>query len=224
MSTSDDLVTSRDRQCRARSSPTARVHDPRRAPAGPSLVGGRRTTDRADRAQPGRATPSTYGEGRDIEVRVAGNDDAVARHGPRPRGRAQGRRRGAGLQPVLARRSGAGHAPRAAPGSGCRSPGRTPSFTVAASRPGASRAREPVFRLTLPRRAGDRLATAPLPLSPTFADQVPAVGGPYARYPHREPGECAVTASRSACRRACLRSAWRCSRAPRACRSRTARR
>jgi two-component system, OmpR family, sensor histidine kinase MtrB len=40
-----------------------------------------------------------------------------------------------------------------------------------------------VFRLTLPRRAGDRTGPSPLPLIPLERQPVP-VGAPYSRYPH----------------------------------------
>lgn len=44
-----------------------------------------------------------------------------------------------------------------------------------------------VFRLTLPRRAGDPVIASPLPLIPRERQPV-AVGAPYARHPHRDRG------------------------------------
>ena len=41
-----------------------------------------------------------------------------------------------------------------------------------------------VFRLTLPRRAGDRPGRSPLPVIPLERQQPLTVGAPYARYPH----------------------------------------
>jgi two-component system sensor histidine kinase MtrB len=125
----------------------------------------------------------TYGEGRDVEVRVAGNSTAVCvtvrDHGiglkpgeealvfnrfwraDPARDRTQG---GTGLGLPIAREDAELHGGR----------------LEAWGKPGEGAC----FRLTLPRRAGDPIVGLPLPLVP---EEPPAaeVGAPYARFPHR---------------------------------------
>ena len=85
-----------------------------------------------------------------------------------------------------------GPAPPAAPGSACRSRWRTPGCTAAGCRPGASPGGGAQFRLTLPRRAGDRIGASPLPLVPADA-ALGQVGADYARVDRRPVGRKAGT-------------------------------
>ncbi len=124
----------------------------------------------------------TYGEGRDVEVTVATGSDAVA---------LTVRDYGVGLKsgeevlvfnrfwradPARARtRGGTGLGLSIAIEDTALHGGRLD----ACGRPG----RGSLFRLTLPRRAGDRLGESPLPLEMVEPAAPVAVGGPYARFP-----------------------------------------
>ena len=99
--------------------------------------------DRADPAQPARATRSSTARAQPVTVTVAADAQGVGR---------RVRDHGVGLRPGRGRRwsstgSGAptrpGPAPPAAPGSGCRSRWRTPGCTAAGCRPGGHPARAP---------------------------------------------------------------------------------
>ena len=123
-----------------------------------------------------------YGEGRDVEVRVASGADTVA---------VTVRDHGVGLKagedvmvfnrfwradPARARtRGGTGLGLSIAVEDAVLHGGRIEAW----GEPGVGS----LFRLLLPRRAGDVLGTSPLPLSPIERTPV-AVGAPYARYPH----------------------------------------
>ncbi len=123
-----------------------------------------------------------YGAGGDIEVRVAGSADAVA---------LSVRDHGIGLKPgeetLVFNRFWRADPARARTRGGTGL-GLAIAVEDAALHAGTLDAwGEPgqgsVFRLTLPKRAGDRPGRSPLPLVPSERLPVP-VGAPYARYPH----------------------------------------
>jgi two-component system sensor histidine kinase MtrB len=123
-----------------------------------------------------------YGEGRDIEVTVAADPGAVA---------VTVRDHGVGLKPgeeslVFTRFWRADPArSRTHGGTGLGLPIAREDAALhggkleAWGEPGAGAA----FRLTIPRRAGDRLTSSPLPLVPADRPATASVGAPYARYP-----------------------------------------
>jgi two-component system sensor histidine kinase MtrB len=124
-----------------------------------------------------------YGEGRDIDVAVAGNDEAVA---------VSVRDHGVGLKPgeeslVFTRfwRADPARA-RTHGGTGLGLPISLEDAQLHGGRLEAwgEPAAGALFRLTIPRRAGDPWVDSPLPLVPPDGVTVP-VGAPYARYPHR---------------------------------------
>ena len=126
---------------------------------------GRRPPGRADRPQPGHQRHRLRrqrGRGRARRRQRRGH----RARGARPRGRAASRARRRWCSTGSGGPTRPGPAPPAAPASGCRSRWRTPTCTAAGCRPGASRAGGAQFRLTLPRRAGDRIGASPLPLVP----------------------------------------------------------
>ena len=142
--------------------------------------GGRRPPGRADRPQPGHQ--------RHRLRRQRGRRGAAWRPTTRPprwrsatTGSGSSRARRRWCSTGSGGRTRPGPAPPAAPGSGCRSRWRTRTCTAAGCRPGGSPAGGAQFRLTLPRRAGDRIGSSPLPLVPQDARAEPARRRPPAR-------------------------------------------
>ena len=122
-----------------------------------------------------------YGEGSDVEVMVASSGDTTA---------VSVRDHGAGLQPgeeVLVFNRFWRADPARAKDRGGSGLGLSIAVEDTELHGGTLQAwGEPgsgaVFRLTLPRRAGDPLGPSPLPLAPVGRERV-GVSGPYARYP-----------------------------------------
>ncbi len=123
-----------------------------------------------------------YGAGGDIEVRVAGSDDAVA---------LSVRDHGIGLKPGeetlvfnrFWRADPARARTRGGTGLGLSIAVEDTALHAGTLDAWGEPGQGSVFRLTLPKRAGDRPGRSPLPLIP--AERLPMpVGAPYARYPH----------------------------------------
>ncbi len=123
-----------------------------------------------------------YGAGGDIEVRVAGSVDAVA---------LSVRDNGIGLKPgeeILVfnrfwRADPARARTRGGTGLGLSIAAEDAALHAGTLDAWGEPGQGSVFRLTLPKRAGDRPGRSPLPLVPAERSPMP-VGAPYARYPH----------------------------------------
>ncbi|MGH8776660.1 MAG: MtrAB system histidine kinase MtrB [Jiangellaceae bacterium] len=131
-----------------------------------------------------------HGEGRDVEVRVAADEDAVA---------VAVRDHGVGLKPgesslVFHRFWRAD--PARARSTGGTGLGLAIALEDARLHGGwlqawGEPARGSQFRLTLPRRAGTDVSSSPIPMVPDDAAELAVVGGPYrrVRQPHGVPGD-----------------------------------